>query len=92
MTIATVVSIFEPLLFLHVFTTAQIRDHNAFDEDTAVGKDLIMSMNPSSIKVNVPKPQKERKYERQIIERERERERVYFTNKPYLEMACSCGT
>ena len=67
MTIATVVSIFEPLLFLHVFTTAQIRDHNAFDEDTAVGKDLIMSMNPSSIKVNVPKPQKERKYERQII-------------------------
>ena len=24
-------------------------------------------------------------------ERERERERVYFTNKPYLEMACSCG-
>ena len=24
--------------------------------------------------------------------RERERERVYFTNKPYLEMACSCGT
>ena len=67
MTIAAVVSIFEPLLFLHVFTTAQIRDHNAFDADTAVGKDLIMSMNPSSIKVNVTKSQRERKYEIQII-------------------------
>ena len=34
-------------------------------------------------------------YETELLaakERERERERVYFTNKPYLEMACSCGT